>query len=78
MDVLAHDRDTHVVFFKVENQPEDIAGKFHQFQGHHLVETVDPGDTVTDRQDHAGFAEFDLLVIIGNLLFDNLTNFFSS
>ena len=38
MDVLTHDRDTHVVFFKVENQPEDIAGKFYQFQGHHLRE----------------------------------------
>jgi hypothetical protein len=78
VDVFTHDGDTHVVLFQVEHQPEDAAGKFHQFQCHGFFQAVDTGDTVTDRQNDTGFAQFDLLVVIRDLLFDNLTYFFGS
>jgi hypothetical protein len=45
---------------------------------HGFFQAVDAGDAVTHGQDDAGFAQFDLLVIIRDLLFDNLTYFFSS
>jgi hypothetical protein len=43
---------------------------------HGFFEAVDAGNTVTDRQNDTGFAQFDLLVIVLDLLFDNLAYFF--
>ena len=48
VDVFTHNGHTHIVFFEVEHQSQDPAGKFHQFQRHHLLKAVDSSDPITD------------------------------
>jgi hypothetical protein len=74
--VIPHDGDTDIVLFEVEHQAQDAAGELHKLHRHGFFEAVDAGDTVTDRQNDPGFAQFDLLVIVFDLLFDNLAYFF--
>ncbi len=49
MDIFAHNGDTHIVFFEVQHQAQDAAGKLNEFQGHDFLQTVCTGDTVTNR-----------------------------
>ena len=75
---FAEDRRTDVVFFEVENHPHGVAGEFEQLAGHGLVEAIDTGDTVTDRDDRTGFADFNFAPEIFDLLLDNCADFFGS
>jgi len=78
VDIFAHDGATDIVLFKVQHQPQNTARKLDKLQSHDLLEAVNTCDTVTNRQNDAGFAQLDFFVIIRNLFFNNLTDFFCS
>ncbi len=75
--ILAHDGDTDIILFKVERKAENAAWKFHKLHGHDFLQAVYAGDSISNRQDDAGFTQLDLLVIILDLLFNYLAYFFS-
>ncbi len=79
VDILAHDGATHVVFFQVEGEAIDgavLGGKLQQLHEHALLHPVDAGNTVTNSENGASLAQFNLLVIVLDLFPDNLTDFF--
>ncbi|KAF5049840.1 hypothetical protein DSECCO2_435730 [anaerobic digester metagenome] len=73
---LAEKSDAHGVFFKVQNHAHDVTGELEEFHGHRVFAAVNAGDTVTHRQDHASLAHLDLFLVILDLAFDDLANFF--
>ncbi len=78
MDIFAHDGATHIVLFKIQYQAQDPTRELDQLQGHDLLKAVNARDTVTNRQNHTGFAQLNFFVVIRNLFFNNLTDFFCS
>ena len=77
MNIGSHNGDTHVVFLKVQDKPENTAGKFNQLKGHCFLKAVDSGNTIANRQNDPCFTEFNLFVVILDLIFNDLTYFFS-
>ena len=75
LDVLAEDHGADVVLLEVQHHAHDAAGELEQLAGHDVVQAVDPGDTVTDRDDGADLGDLDGLLEVRNLLFDDLADF---
>ncbi len=73
--VGAEDHDADIVAFEVERHAFDAALELDHLAGLHVVEAVDAGDTVADRQHLADFGNFGLLAEILDLLFENGGNF---
>ncbi len=78
VDIFAHNGATHIVFFKVQYQPQDSPRKLYKLHGHDLLKAVNARDTVTNRQNDTCFAQLNFFVVIRNLFFDNLADFFCS
>ena len=66
--VVAEDHDADVVGFEVERHAANAAGKLDHFAGLDVVEAVDAGDAVADRQHLADFGDLGLLAEILDLL----------
>ena len=69
--VLAEDDDADVVGLEVERHAADAAGKLHHLAGLHLVEAVDAGDAVADRQHLADLGDLGLLAEVLDLLLED-------
>ena len=69
--VVAEDHDTDVVGFQVQRHAADAARELDHLAGLHLVEAVDAGDAVTDRQHLADFGDLGLLAEVLDLLFQD-------
>ena len=78
VNIFTHDGAAYIVLFKVQYQPQNPSRKFYQLQGHDLLKTVYARDTVTNRQNDACFTQLNFFVVIRNLFFNNLTDFFCS
>jgi len=73
--VGTEDNHTDIVGFEVQRHALNAVGKFDHFTGLNIVEAVDTGDTVTDRQHAADFRNLGFGAEIGDLVLDDLGNF---
>jgi hypothetical protein len=73
--VVAEDHDADIVGFEVERHALDAAGELDHLAGLDVVEAVDAGDAVTDRQHLADFGDLGLGAEIGDLVLDDLRDF---
>src|SRR5262249_28610388 len=72
--LLAHDRYADVVFLQVEDETVDVVRKLDQLTGSDAIEPVDAGDAVAARQDHARFANLELLLVVPDLIADDVAD----
>ncbi len=75
LGVLAHQHGADLVFFEVHGESRDAVGELDEFAGHNLVETMQAGDAVTQRDNRAHLVDADLRVVICNLLLQELRYF---
>ena len=73
--VGAEDHDADIVGFEIERHAFDAALELDHFAGLHVVEAVDAGDAVADRQHLADFGNFGLLAEILDLIPEDCGNF---
>src|ERR1700691_585682 len=69
--VGAEDHDADIVGFEIERHAFDAALELDHLAGLHVVEAVDAGDAVADRQHLADLGHFGLLGEILDLLFED-------
>ena len=69
--VVAEQHDADVVLFQVQRHALGAVRELHHLAGLHLVEAVDAGDAVADRQYGADFGDFRLGTEGRDLLFQN-------
>ena len=69
--VRPEDHDADIVHFEVERHAASPGRKFDHFAGLHIVQAVDAGDAVADRQHLADFGDFGFLAEILDLLFQD-------
>ena len=73
--VVAEDHDADIVAFEVERHAFDAAGELDHLAGLDIVEAVDAGDAVADRQHLADFGDFGFLAEILDLRLQDGGNF---
>src|SRR6185436_559718 len=73
--VVAKDHDADVVDLEVERHAADAVLELDHLAGLHVVETVDAGDAVADRQHLADFGDFRLLAEILDLVLQDRCDF---
>ncbi len=73
--VVAEDHDADVVDFEVERHAADAVLELDHLAGLHVVEAVDAGDAVADRQHLADFGDLGLLAEILDLVFQDRGDF---
>src|SRR6185437_11244394 len=76
--VAAENHDADIVVLEVERHAAHAALELDHLAGLHVVEAVDAGDAVADRQHLADFGDFGLLAEILDLLFENGGDFRSA
>src|SRR3984957_21156324 len=76
--VRTEDHDADIVDFEVERHDFDAAFELDHFAGLHIVEAVDAGNAVADRQYLADLGDLGLLAEILDLLFENGGDFRSA
>ncbi len=69
--VVAEDHDADVVALEVERHAADAARELDHLAGLDVVEAIDAGDAVADRQHLSDFGDFRLLAEILDLLFED-------
>ncbi len=74
--VGAEDGDADVVLFEVQHHADDAARELDELARHRALEAVDASDAVADREDRAGLHHVDRLVVRGDLLLDDVRDFF--
>src|ERR1700691_3597112 len=74
----AEDHDADIVGFEIERHAFDAALELDHLAGLHVIEAIDAGDAVADRQHLADFGDFGLLAEILDLLFENRGDFRSA
>src|SRR5262249_18500855 len=67
--ILAEDHDADVVDLEIERHAAHAVLKLDHLAGLHVVEAIDAGDAVADRQHLADLGDFGLLAEILDLLF---------
>ena len=65
-----------VVFLEVEGQSENVARELEQFHGLAIFHTIHTGDTVANGENGPGFLQVDVFLVTGNLILDDLADFF--
>src|SRR6185436_13004378 len=75
LTVVAEDHDADVVDFEVERHAAHAVLKLDHLARLHVVETVDAGDAVADRQHLADFGDFRLLTEILDLVLQDRCDF---
>src|ERR1700723_4123942 len=73
--VRTEDHDADIVDFEVERHAFDAAFELDHFAGLHIVEAVDAGNAVADRQYLADFRDLGLLAEILDLLLEDRGDF---
>ena len=73
--VGAEDHDADIVAFEIERHAAHAALELDHFAGLHIVEAVDAGDAVTDRQHLPDFGNLGFLAEILDLIFQDCGNF---
>ena len=73
--VRAEDHDADIVGFEVEGHAFDAVVELDHFSGLDIVETIDAGDAVADRQDGADLRDFGLGIEIRDLVADHAGDF---
>src|SRR5699024_5236515 len=73
----AKDNDTDVRFFKVLGHPHDTVGELYKLTSHGIIQSVSPGDTVTDFDHRSDIGNFNNRIERFDLFFDQCTDFFS-
>ena len=73
--VLTEQHDADLAFFKIQRQSHDAVRKLQKLAGHDLFQTVDPCNTVADRNHGADFADIDAGAISFDLFADDLADF---
>ena len=76
--VLAEEHDADVVLLEVEHHSHELVRELEQLPGHRVVEAVDAGDAVADREDGAGLHHLDVPIELLDLLFDDVADLFRS
>jgi hypothetical protein len=73
MDVTvgAKDHNADIVGFEVQRHIARTVGKLDHLAGLAIVEAIDAGDAITDRQHLANLGDFRLLAKILDLLFED-------
>ena len=66
--VVAEDHDADVIGFEIQRHTLDAAGEFDHLAGLDVVETVDAGDAVADRQDATDLGDLGFAAEVGDLL----------
>jgi hypothetical protein len=74
--VFTEESDTDVVLFEVQRHAHQVARKLKKLTGHAAREAVHAGDTVADRENSACLHDFDSFVVGGDLLLDDVGDFF--
>src|SRR5690606_997208 len=69
--VVAEDHDADIVALQVQGHALGAVGELHHFAGHDVVQAIDPGDAVADRQDLADIADLGLIAEAGDLLLED-------
>src|SRR5262249_22269192 len=72
--ILAENNHTDIIGFEVQRHAADAARKLDHFAGLHIIEAVDPGDTVAHREHLPDFGYFCFLAEILDLLFEDRRN----
>src|SRR6185369_2024555 len=75
LGVRAEDHDTDVVGLKVEGHALGAVAELDHLAGLDIVEAVDAGDAVTDRQNGADLRDFGVGVEVCNLVADDARDF---
>src|SRR5262245_31827422 len=75
LTVIAKDDDTDIIDFEVECHAAHTVFELDHLAGLHIVEAINAGDTVADRQHLSDFGYFGFLAEILDLLFENGGNF---
>src|SRR5690606_34205684 len=75
LGVRAEDHDADVVGFKVQGHALHTIGELDHFTGLDIVEAVDAGDAVADREHRTDFADRGVGPEIGDLVLDDLADF---
>ena len=75
LGVRAEDHDADVVGFEVERHALHAVGELDHLAGLDVVEAVDAGDAVADRQHAADFGDLRLGAEVGDLVADDLGDF---
>ena len=75
MAVVAEDHDADIVDLEIERHAARAVGELDHLAGLDLVEAVDAGDAVADRQHLADLGDFRLLAEILDLLLEDRGDF---
>ena len=75
LGVFAEQHHAHLIFFQVHGDAGDVVREGEKFAGHDLIEAVDAGDAIAQRDDGAGFVHGDLGFVVLDLLADQFGNF---
>jgi hypothetical protein len=62
LTALAHENAADGVLFEVERQPEQVVRELDQLARHDAGESVDPGDTVADRDHRPDLGDVDAAI----------------
>ena len=73
--VGAEDHDADIVALEIQRHAFDAVRELDHLAGLDLVEAVDAGDAVADRQHLADLGDFGLLAEIGDLVLEDRGNF---
>ena len=66
--VFPEEHNSDVIFFQVERNSLHAVGKIQKFPGHHLLQSMDPGNSIPDRNHRAYFAHDDPGLVILDLI----------
>src|SRR5581483_2604631 len=75
LGIVPEQHHADLVFFQVHREPCDIVREGKQFSGHHLIEAVNAGYTVAQRNNRSYFVDRNLRLVVLDLLANKLRNF---
>ena len=73
--VVAEDHDADIVDLEIERHALDAAGELDHLAGLDIVQPVDPGDAVADRQHLADLGDIGFRIEVGDLLLQDCGDF---
>ena len=68
LGVVAEEHGADLIFVEVHGETGNAVGELDELACHDLVEAVDAGDAVTERDHGTDFVDLDLLLVVFNLL----------
>src|SRR6266481_3857917 len=68
LGIVAQDHGANLIFFQVHGDARNAVTKIEQLAGHDLVETINTGDSIAQRDNGANFVHRDLGLVVLNLL----------